>query len=157
MPWSIFPWPPYIQRLATQWYASAFHFSSIKPKPQLVEHFHRRVQVGSVRKGAAQFTFPPPKVGVIRTELYWAILVLQYSSVRVLRRRKGAYKFELHTPSVDWSPESSLPYERGIITNKHSKLFLDGESLVYWKNLSWTSYIVALCPLCCVLLFTWIY
>ena len=47
--------------------------------------FHRRVQrFGSVRKGAVQIAFPTPKVGVTRTEP----------------------KFELHTPSVDWSIES---------------------------------------------------
>ena len=31
-------------------------------------HFHRNVLFGSVRKGAARFVFPPPKVGVTRTE-----------------------------------------------------------------------------------------
>ena len=38
------------------------------------------------------------------------------------------------TSAVDWSTESSLPCDRGIITNKHStrKVFLDnGEGLVY--------------------------
>ena len=31
----------------------------------------------------------------------------------------SAYKFELHTTSVDWSTGTSLPCERTIITNKH--------------------------------------
>ena len=52
-------------------------------------HFHQRVRVGSVCKGAARIAFPPPKVGVIRTEPYWAVLVSQYTSVGVLRRLKG--------------------------------------------------------------------
>ena len=37
---------------------------------RLIKHFHRRVRVGSVCKGAAQVAFPPPKVAVIRTEPY---------------------------------------------------------------------------------------
>ena len=45
--------------------------------------FHRRVRVGSVRKGAARIAFPPLKVGVTRTEPYLAVLILQYSSVGV--------------------------------------------------------------------------
>ena len=32
-------------------------------------HFHWRVRVGSVCKGAARVAFPPPKVGVSRTRL----------------------------------------------------------------------------------------
>ena len=50
---------------------------------------------------------------------------------------KGGNKFELHTPSVDWSTESSLLCDRGIITNKHStsEVFLDNDkSLIYWRN-----------------------
>ena len=38
--------------------------------PFLFIHSHQRVRVGSVCKGAARFAFPPPKVGVIRTEPY---------------------------------------------------------------------------------------
>ena len=44
---------------------------------------------------------------------------------------KGVNKFELHTPSVDWSTE------RGIITNKHStrKVFMENsKSFVYWRK-----------------------
>ena len=88
-------------------------------------HFHRRV--GSLCKGEVWVMFPPPKVGVTRTEPHWAILV-----------------------------ESSLPCDMGI-TNKHStsEVFLgNGESFVYWRKCwakvshpSWTSYIVALCTL----------
>ena len=40
---------------------------------------------GSVRKGAARIAFPPPKVGVTRTEPYSFPTVSQYSSVGVLR------------------------------------------------------------------------
>ena len=34
---------------------------------------------------------------------------------------KGANKFKLHTPSVGRSTELSLPCDRGMITNKHSR------------------------------------
>ena len=71
---------------------------------QLMADFHRRVQVRSVWKGVARFAFPLPKVGVIRTEPcsscstpplgYWDAW-------------KGTGKFELHTPSIDWSTESN--------------------------------------------------
>ena len=47
--------------------------------------FHRRVRVGSFCKGAAQVTFPPPKVGVNRTEADGAVLVSEFYSVGVLR------------------------------------------------------------------------
>ena len=43
----------------------------------IMVRFHRRLRVGSVRKGSAQVAFPPRKVDVIRTEPY-------YSSVGVL-------------------------------------------------------------------------
>ena len=93
-------------------------------------HFHRRVRVGSVCKGTEQFAISPPKVGVIQTELYGAVLVSNYSAVGLLRRQ---YLNKLNTPSVHWSTESLLLSDRGIITNQHStrKVFLDnGESFV---------------------------
>ena len=124
-------------------------------------HFHRRVWVGSVCKGAARVAFPPPKLGVIRTEPYGAVLVSQCSSVGVLGRLKGAM-FELHAPSVDWSIESSLPCDRGIITNKRStrEVFLDNsESYVFEESLPSFLDILHCCSLfnVRVLLFPWIY
>ena len=37
---------------------------------RVMAHFHGRVRDSSVCKGAARVTFPPPKVGVTRTEPY---------------------------------------------------------------------------------------
>ena len=36
----------------------------------VLAHFHRRVRVVSVCKGAARVVFPPPKVGMTRAEPY---------------------------------------------------------------------------------------
>ena len=114
------------------------------------------------------FAFPPQdtgwfspqrcSTGRVSTAKKMGVFLLQYSSVGV--------HFELHTPSVDWSTESALPCDRGIITNPHSTrgVFLNnGESFVYWRKCCakvcrppWTSYIVAFCSLR-VLLFHWIY
>ena len=62
----------------------------------------------------------------------------------------------MHVRKCRWS---------GTRLNKHSKVFLDnGESFVYWRKChtevcrpSWTSNIIYLCLLCCVLLFPWIH
>jgi hypothetical protein len=54
----------------------------------------------------------------------WAVLVLPSSSVLLIWGTwRGAGKFELHTPSVDWSTESSLPGDLGIKTNKQTNRF----------------------------------
>ena len=54
----------------------------------LMAHFRRRVLVGWACKGVARFAFPPPKMGLVRTEPWWAVLISQYSSVGVLRHLK---------------------------------------------------------------------
>ena len=89
--------------------------------------FHWRVRNGLVWIGAERFMFPPPKVGGVRTWL--AVLISQCSSVGVPRGLKGAKKFEgRHTPSVDYSKESSLLCNRGKIINKHSRAYPQGIS-----------------------------
>ena len=98
----------------------------------LMAHSHRRLRVGSVciahcRVSTANSGRDPD----------WAVLVSQYSSVGVLRAWKGPGKFELHTLSIDWSTESSLPCDRGIITNKHSTPWgISGQlrKLCLWKK-----------------------
>ena len=45
----------------------------------LLPLFQCRVRYGSVRKGALRIAFPPPKVGVTRTEPYSFFPRLQYS------------------------------------------------------------------------------
>ena len=86
------------------------------------------VQSAMVRYGSR---FHCQKVGVTRTEPYSLAVLLRWGTETL----KGYRQFpELHTLSVDWSTESALPCDRGIITNKHStrKVFLDnGESFVY--------------------------
>ena len=81
--------------------------------------------IGSVCKGAALVVFPPaPKVAVIRTETYWAVLVSQYSSVWVLRHLKGCRQ---DCSSNDWSTvssESSARYSKKI-TRKSLTSVLD--------------------------------
>ena len=125
-------------------------------------HFHRRVRVASVRKSAARVAFPPPKVGVTRTEPYWAVL-----AIWVLRRLKGCRQVRA-TQALRWLVDRfTLPCDRGIITNKHitCELFLDnGESYVFWRKccakvscLSWMSYIVALCSSCSFFFFIWFF
>ena len=57
---------------------------------------------------------------------------------------KGANKFELHTLSVDWSTESPLLCDRGIITNKHStcEVFLvTAKSLLIEENAAQKSFL----------------
>jgi hypothetical protein len=98
-------------------------------------HFHRRVRVGSVCKGAARDAFPPSKVCVIRTEPYWAVLVWQYSSIWVLRRLKGCQQFRA-THAVRWPTDYISVW---IITNKHitREVFLDnGEALFIEENVT---------------------
>ena len=120
-------------------------------------HFHRRVRVGSFRKGAVRVAFPPPKS---RRDQDWAALsctclavLLRWGTETPERVPATAGKFELHTPSVDWSTESAVPCDRGIITNKHSTrwtakaLFIE-ENVAKVCRPSWTSYVVALCCLC---------
>ena len=119
----------------------------------LMTHFHWRVRVGSVRKGVVQVTFPLPKSawpGLSPTRL---AVLLRWGTETPERVPGTTGKFERHTPSVDWSTESALPCDRGIITNKHStrKVFLeDGKSLVYWRN---KSYVISLCSLCALFFF----
>ena len=47
-----------------------------------------------------------------------------------------AGKFELHTPSVDWSTDSALQCDRGIITNKYSthRVFLDTAKALFIED-----------------------
>ncbi|XP_056433313.1 uncharacterized protein LOC130371528 isoform X2 [Gadus chalcogrammus] len=56
------------------------------------------MRCGTVRKGAVRIAFPPPKVGVTRTEPYSFCPRLQYSSVGVLRRLKGCRKIRATHP-----------------------------------------------------------
>ena len=99
--------------------------------------------------------FHRQKVGVTRSEPYWAVLVSLYSSVGVLRRLKGCWKVRA-THAVRWLVgRIALPWDRGILINKHiiHEVFLDnGKSFVYWRKCrtkvcrpSWTSMIFVYC------------
>ena len=98
-----------------------------------------------------------------RAELLLFSVLLCWGNKRSERVPK---RWSYALPFIDWSTESSLLCD-GDKTNKHStrKVFLDnGESFLNWRKCNTkvcrpfrTSSIVALCSLCCALLFHWIY
>ena len=101
-------------------------------------HFHQRVWVGSVCKGAARVIFPPPKVGMTQTEPYEPYSQYLSRSTPPLRywepERVPLSLSYTHHPFIG---RHSLPCDREIITNKHStcKVFLDNcESFVYQRK-----------------------
>ena len=89
----------------------------------LMAHFHHRVRVGSVCKGAARVAFPPPKVGVTRTEPYWEVLVSLYYSVEVLRRLKGS-QLIWATHAVRWFVDRITSVRQGD-NNKQTQYLRD--------------------------------
>ena len=123
-------------------------------------HFQGRLRVGSVCQGAAQLAFPPPKVGVIRTEPYWAVHVSKYSSIVVLRRLKGCQRVRA-THTACWLVDRiTLPCDKGGNTKQtHYPQGISGQ----WRKLSLlkkmlhkslpSSYNVTLCSLCTFLFF----
>ena len=71
------------------------------------------VRFGTVRFGVVRFAYTLPKVGQGPKISALSRSYSRYSSVVVPRGLKEQKRWELHTPSVDWSTESSIPCDRG--------------------------------------------
>ena len=84
-----------------------------------MSHFHPRVQVGSVCKGAARVAFPPPKVGVTRTEPYWAVLDSLYYPVEVPdtpERVPGSLSYT-RRPLIEWAHNAYVAADAIAVLN----------------------------------------
>ena len=89
--------------------------------------FHRAVRYDSLQNSVARSRFPFQKYGrkkLAEPYLFFSTPPLGYQAVW-----KGTNKVELHTLSVDWLTESSLPCDRRIKTNKQ-------QMLRFWNKIS---------------------
>ena len=127
------PLPPFSLILAHFYHADSLAevWANFLQLVYLLAHFLRRVPVGSVCKGGARVTFPPPKVAMIRTEPYWAILILQYYSVGVLRHLKGCRQVWA-TNAIHWLVNRIVPSVWQVDNNKQTQ-YPQGISGQWWK------------------------